>query len=89
MSPEGGGAMKALLQHLRRLFTSRHDRSDELAESDSAAHPADETPEEVHPGRPNIKQSYTSHWDLDYMPREEMERLFEEGKKSRKEDDGD
>ncbi len=86
MSPEREGAMKALLKHLRSLFTSRHDGSDEQTESASAAHPSDEEPEEVHPGRRNLKQSYTSHWDLDYMSREEVERLFDEGKKSRKAD---
>ena len=81
--------MKALLQYLRRLFASRHDDSEEQAASDSAAHPADEEAEEVHPGRRNLKQSYTSHWDLDYMPREDVERLFDEAKKSRKEDNED
>ncbi len=41
-----------------------------------AAHP-DDDPEDLHHGRRRLKESHTSHWDLDYMSREEMEKLAE------------
>lgn len=34
----------------------------------------------LHPGRRRLKENYTSHWDLDYLPRQEVERLTEEAK---------
>lgn len=43
---------------------------------ESGAHPAAQPPEELHKGRRRLKETFTSHWDLDYMPREEMERLM-------------
>lgn len=41
-------------------------------------HPAHEgeTPEDLHRGRHRLKETYTSHWDLDYMPREELEEVL-------------
>lgn len=33
-----------------------------------------------HPGRRRLKENYTSHWDLDYLPREEMDQLIEKSK---------
>lgn len=34
----------------------------------------------LHPGRRRLKENYTSHWDLDYLPREEMDQLIEKSK---------
>lgn len=34
----------------------------------------------LHPGRRRLKENYTSHWDLDYLPRDEVQRLLEEAK---------
>jgi len=41
-----------------------------------AAHGSDEDPEPLHRGRRRLKETYTSHWDLDYMPREELEEVL-------------
>jgi hypothetical protein len=49
-------------------------RPDATEEDEGAAHPGDE-PESLHPGRRRLKEEFTSHWDLDYMPREELEKL--------------
>jgi predicted neutral ceramidase superfamily lipid hydrolase len=47
-----------------------------------AAHP-DDDPEDLHRGRRRLKESHTSHWDLDYMSREEMEKLAEASRQAR------
>ncbi|MBQ25641.1 MAG: hypothetical protein CL546_11965 [Alcanivorax sp.] len=41
-----------------------------------AAHGSDEDPEPLHRGRRRLKETYTSHWDLDYMPRDELEEVL-------------
>jgi hypothetical protein len=71
--------MKALLRRLRELLR-RPPTGDTGAESagEAAAHPAEDEPETVHPCKRNLKQWYTSHWDWDYMPRAEMEKLLED-----------
>lgn len=46
---------------------------------ESGAHPGHQTPRDLHKGRRRLKESYTSHWDLDYLPREEVERLMNGG----------
>ncbi len=53
---------------------------------EGAAHP-DEDPEDLHHGRRRLKESHTSHWDLDYMPREDMEELAKANRKSGDKDD--
>ena len=35
-------------------------------------------PEQLHQGKRRLKGNYTSHWDLDYLPSKEVERLFVE-----------
>ena len=35
-------------------------------------------PEQLHQGKRRLKESYTSHWDLDYLPRKEVERILAE-----------
>ena len=35
-------------------------------------------PEQLHQGKRRLKESYTSHWDLDYLPIKEVERILAE-----------
>ena len=35
-------------------------------------------PEQLHQGKRRLKESYTSHWDLDYLPSKEVERILAE-----------
>ena len=35
-------------------------------------------PEQLHQGKRRLKENYTSHWDLDYLPSKEVERLLVE-----------
>lgn len=44
----------------------------------TAAVPGPEDPKSLHPGRRRIKENYTSHWDLDYLPRKEVDKIMEE-----------
>ncbi len=59
-----------------KLFPSRHQHRDESAQQPLDYHPAHEgdTPEDLHRGRHRIKETFTSHWDLDYLPRDELEK---------------
>lgn len=50
--------------------------------SGGAAHPSGPAPEPLHRGRRRLKETYTSHWDLDYLPRDELERRLREDSKS-------
>ncbi len=42
----------------------------------TAAHPAPEEAEMLHDGKRRLKENYTSHWDLDYLPRAEVDRIL-------------
>jgi hypothetical protein len=42
----------------------------------TAAVPSKEESTPLHVGRRRIKESYTSHWDLDYLPRKEVEEIL-------------
>ena len=44
----------------------------------TAAVPGVEEPEQLHHGRRRLKENYTSHWDLDYLPRKEVDKLLAE-----------
>jgi len=35
-------------------------------------------PEQLHQGKRRLKESYTSHWDLDYLPRREVDKIAAE-----------
>ena len=61
-----------------KLFPSRHQPDAESAHEPLDYHPAHEgeTPDDLHRGRHRIKETFTSHWDLDYMPREELEEVL-------------
>ena len=45
---------------------------------ESVAHPSTDKPPEHHHGRRAVKEWFTNHWDMDYMSREEIERLQQE-----------
>ena len=69
----------------RRLVPSSARSEDVPSEPDHQEyHPAHEgdTPENLHRGRRRLKETFTNHWDLDYLPREEVEALLEKQKKS-------
>jgi hypothetical protein len=44
----------------------------------TAAFPVNEEPEKLHKGKRRLKENYTSHWDLDYLPSKEVEKIFAE-----------
>lgn len=46
--------------------------------SSTSAVPGPEDPKALHPGRRRVKESFTSHWDLDYLPRKEVDKIMEE-----------
>ncbi|MEQ3724557.1 hypothetical protein [Alcanivorax sp.] len=62
-----------------KLFPARQPQHEEVsAHEPREYHPAHEgeTPEDLHRGRHRLKETYTSHWDLDYMPRDELEEVL-------------
>jgi hypothetical protein len=42
----------------------------------TAAFAVNEEPEQLHQGKRRLKESYTSHWDLDYLPRKEVDKIL-------------
>jgi hypothetical protein len=44
----------------------------------TAAFPGAEEPEQIHKGKRRLKENYTNHWDMDYLPRQEIDKLYEE-----------
>ena len=68
------------------LFPNRdsHDETSDPERRDY--HPAHEgdTPEDLHRGRHRIKETFPSHWDLDYMPREELEDVLAKNRDEKK-----
>ena len=44
----------------------------------TAAFAVNEEPEQLHNGKKRLKESYTSHWDLDYLPRKEVDKILAE-----------
>lgn len=84
--------MKALLERIKRALglapdNASHPESQQPPPADygeeNPAHGMDEDPEELHRGRRRLKETYTSHWDLDYLPREELEEVLEDDKKNK------
>jgi hypothetical protein len=53
----------------------------------TAAHPAPEEAEALHVGKRRIKENYTSHWDLDYLPRAEVDKIWAENQQDKVEKD--
>lgn len=74
--------MNQLLENIVRLIKN-HPQVENVTDSDehiisTAAFPAAEETEMLHPGRRRIKENYTSHWDLDYLPMAEVDKILEE-----------
>jgi hypothetical protein len=69
--------MNQLLTKIQHLLKPEHEveAADEHTIS-TAAHPADEEAEALHAGKRRIKENYTSHWDLDYLPRAEVDKIM-------------
>ena len=44
----------------------------------TAAFPGAEEPEQIHKGKRRIKENYTNHWDMDYLSKQEIDKLYEE-----------
>jgi len=44
----------------------------------TAAFAVNEEPEQLHQGKRRLKENYTSHWDLDYLPRKEVDKILAE-----------
>jgi hypothetical protein len=47
----------------------------------TAAFPGAEEPEQIHQGKRRLKENYTNHWDMDYLPTKEVDKLYEEKSK--------
>jgi len=72
--------MSQLLENVYRLLKTEPD-TENLPETDenlisTAAIPSAEESAPLHSGRRRIKESYTSHWDLDYLPRKEVDEIL-------------
>lgn len=82
--------MKLLFDKIKRLIggiLKPHDGQDQRTEHDgelpehettTAAFCRETEARPLHVGRRRLKENYTSHWDLDYMPRNEVDELFED-----------
>lgn len=44
----------------------------------TAAFPGVEEPEQIHKGKRRLKENYTNHWDMDYLPRQNIDQLYED-----------
>ncbi len=44
----------------------------------TAAFAANKEPAQLHKGKRRLKENYTSHWDLDYLPRKEVDKIWAE-----------
>jgi hypothetical protein len=44
----------------------------------TAAFAVNQELEQLHHGKRRLKESYTSHWDLDYLPRKEVDKILAE-----------
>ena len=74
--------MNTLIAKMMRLLKS--DRYAEnpldLAEKpiSTAAFAVNKQLEQLHKGKRRLKENYTSHWDLDYLPRKEVDKILME-----------
>ena len=69
--------MNQLLADLQRLLKPEDKREDlDAGATSTAAHPAAEEAEMLHAGKRRLKENYTSHWDLDYLPRAEVDKIL-------------
>jgi hypothetical protein len=82
MALPDGNAMNRLVKKIVSLIKSDHDEEKVSGASRdftrTAAVPGPEEPKALHPGRRRVKENFTSHWDLDYLPRKEVDKIMEE-----------
>jgi hypothetical protein len=43
----------------------------------TAAFPGTEEPEQIHKGKRRLKENYTNHWDMDYLSRQDVDKLYQ------------
>ncbi|MGZ8212889.1 MAG: hypothetical protein ACXWTP_00105 [Methylosarcina sp.] len=77
-----GNAMNWSVKKIVSLIKSDH-YEEKVSEASkdftrTAAVPGPEEPKALHPGRRRVKENFTSHWDLDYLPRKEVDKIMEE-----------
>jgi hypothetical protein len=80
MALPDGNAMNWFVKKIVRLINSDHSE-EKLNEAykdftRTAAVPGPEEPKALHPGRRRVKENFTSHWDLDYLPRKEVDKIM-------------
>lgn len=72
--------MNTLLAKMMSLFKSDQDVESPIAPPDkpisTAAFAVNKEPEPLHKGKRRLKENYTSHWDLDYLPRKEVDKIL-------------
>jgi hypothetical protein len=82
MALPDGNAMNWFVKKIVSLIKSNPDE-EKLGDAPkdftrTAAVPGPEEPKALHPGRRRVKENFTSHWDLDYLPRKEVDKIMEE-----------
>ena len=74
--------MKTLVAKIVTLLKSDRyaENSIDLTEKpvSTAAFTVNEEAEQLHQGKRRLKENYTSHWDLDYLPRKEVDKILAE-----------
>lgn len=74
--------MNALFTKIVGLLKSDHYGENTIDIPDhpisTSAFAVNEEPEQLHQGKRRLKESYTSHWDLDYLPRKEVDKILAE-----------
>ncbi|GAB4262477.1 MAG: hypothetical protein Kow0065_13230 [Methylomicrobium sp.] len=68
--------MNSLIEKLMS-FVNRHTDVPDAQAITTAAFCRETGEKPLHPGRRRVKESYTSHWDLDYLPRSEADAVRE------------
>lgn len=74
------GWLTALKQRFFPASPSQDERGEPVHRDYHPAHEGD-TPDDLHRGRHRLKETFTNHWDMDYLPREDVEALMEKQKK--------
>lgn len=67
--------MNKLIAILKRFMKTGSTDENQI---ETAAIPGKNEPEELHRGKRRLKENYTSHWDLDYLPRKELDEIMAE-----------
>ncbi|MDO8845030.1 hypothetical protein [Methylicorpusculum sp.] len=74
--------MSQLCEKIQSLFKTDQQETVTIEPEDhlitTAAVPHGDEAESIHPGKRRLKENYTSHWDLDYLPTLEVDRIMTE-----------